>query len=321
MKKTFTLIELLVVITIIAILAAMLLPALTRAKYIARTTVCLNNLKEVGIGLSAYTGDYDRYYPTVGLRVNKVDTTKTMIGRKYSTGAEMAAAYYPGTTKTIPVDAYMNLFYDHFGKGPEDLDGIPEVFVCPLAQKKAGLDFGGGLSRFNYSVWPYNTAYGASSGGVPTKGITNLDVTTGDYQAVREKSRPMMRKLGDTFTAKTSNNGVQKFNALVGDWAAVGFGHAGIEPDYPGYAGNFNRLFAGNHFNPGFQSPSRGTGNTEKWLWKGLWGAETNYLSTDGSGRKYSLGHPIGAWLTYNDFYKIDGDEYGKFIPADLAED
>jgi prepilin-type N-terminal cleavage/methylation domain-containing protein/prepilin-type processing-associated H-X9-DG protein len=60
-KSGFTLVELLVVIAVIAILAALLLPALGRAKITANNAVCMNNLRQQGIGLTLYVDDFDVY--------------------------------------------------------------------------------------------------------------------------------------------------------------------------------------------------------------------------------------------------------------------
>lgn len=60
-SKSFTLVEVLVVIAVIAILAALLMPALGKARQMSKDISCANNLKQMGVGNASYINDYNDY--------------------------------------------------------------------------------------------------------------------------------------------------------------------------------------------------------------------------------------------------------------------
>src|SRR5688572_8148086 len=64
--RAFTLVELLVVIGIIAILIAILLPTVRRARQAAVTTACLSNLRQIGMGFHMYVNENNGWLPSPG---------------------------------------------------------------------------------------------------------------------------------------------------------------------------------------------------------------------------------------------------------------
>lgn len=90
-RSGFTLVELLIVIAIIALLAAILFPVFARARENARRSVCLGNLKQIGLALQQYTQDYDEKMPvqTYALTYNFMDA---------SAGATSNSGWAGGTT-------------------------------------------------------------------------------------------------------------------------------------------------------------------------------------------------------------------------------
>lgn len=116
-RRCFTLIELLVVVAIIAVLAAMLLPVLGKARYRTQIVQCTNGLRQMGLGVISYAGDNDEFYP------------HRSINRHYLS-AEYAALRIVSGGETCD-DRPM------FRSYIADLNG---AFNCPLSPLAAGMD-------------------------------------------------------------------------------------------------------------------------------------------------------------------------------------
>jgi prepilin-type N-terminal cleavage/methylation domain-containing protein len=91
-RRGFTLIELLVVIAIITVLAAILFPVFQSARKRSLSTVCVSNLRQIGLGIQQYADDYDDMYP------NAVDPSD-----KYTTTWEPAGPTLYAEVQALPL--------------------------------------------------------------------------------------------------------------------------------------------------------------------------------------------------------------------------
>ena len=150
----FTLIELLVVIAIIAVLVALLLPALSRAKQQARTTACLNNLRQLQIAYMLYVGDHRDELPQND-SVLEVDA-----GGDENQAITRGLSWCPGDVRKDPTTTNIQngLLFPY--------NRTVGIYRCPADAGRVPLATGGSAPRtrsYNLSIW-LNTQVADGSG-------------------------------------------------------------------------------------------------------------------------------------------------------------
>jgi len=153
-KHGFTLIKLLVVIAIIAILAAMLLPALSKAKIQAQKTNCMNNLKQIQLAWVMYAGENSDQIAPVSNHDSPFPTDPLI-----QPGAA-EAQIYPGnvneTTSTNVLFARLSLLYP--------LEKSDILFKCPADPKKTMNNIDRTTRSYSVNGWMNPTASTLESG-------------------------------------------------------------------------------------------------------------------------------------------------------------
>ncbi len=221
--ECFTLIELLIVISIIAILAGMLMPALNQARQMAFATACRSNLKQYALGLASYTSESNEYlcygynssssastfnhilYPYIFNRPLKLDgysSTKPVNVKLYQCPAakykhvyqSMMSSYgynYQGAISTSPTQRILGY--------KSSTENNPPTKTGQIKQPSAVFFFGDGRINITSNLWGNNPVYPNNAPGsdpsefVPWRHQKQVNILYGDGHTASRRVSPEIR--------------------------------------------------------------------------------------------------------------------------------
>jgi prepilin-type processing-associated H-X9-DG protein/prepilin-type N-terminal cleavage/methylation domain-containing protein len=314
-RSAFTLVELLVVIGIIAVLIAMLMPALTKARRSAITLQCASNLRQIGMGFVMYTAANNGRYPIAfpglehtdglcnsgpGNQYFTIQTDDTYPGSLFTTSEGFGHGHYV---------SWMDLLHTHIQNR--------NIFHCParsltpgedvfsMANIAAGYGYNFAISGFKYyvSTWPGDLPQRNLPAGVPVKAS-------------------MIRGASETITAMDCGTVHATFaNPYYYSGWSVDPGFEGIVQPHQG--GNF--LFADGHVQWYRANDKEVTGNVSLKPVSGVWTRFTcTFNSLEHSQALFQFYMPLGGigsvWIDNLTVREAGGTDKPALINASFED-
>ena len=191
MRKCFTLIELLVVIGIIAVLAAMLMPALGKARESANQSDCTNNLKQIGLAMQMYAGDYRSCFPC------QSSGDSVAWDKSHNSGGLYFCGYYDylKTPKILLCRSSKQKPFDNFNDKPES---------------KEYTDTGDGASTEKTSYLYYAGFSTTRTSATRTSAWSSMATATS--KSIRSASSPMKNGMNSTASLVSPTSSLMKIS-------------------------------------------------------------------------------------------------------------